>query len=54
MADAEPADEEKPPDTPRTPEPPTAVTNDALPPAGTNGAEAQGQPPQATRPSRET
>jgi DivIVA domain-containing protein len=54
VADAEPADEEKPPDTPGTPEPPAAVTNDAMPPTGPNGAEAQDQPSQATRPSRET
>jgi DivIVA domain-containing protein len=54
VADAEPADEETPTDTPGNPEPPSAVTNDTMPEAQLNGAEAQDQRPQATGPSRET
>jgi DivIVA domain-containing protein len=46
--------EETPPEQPGTPEPPAAVTNDATPPAGPNGAEAHDQRPHANRTSPET
>jgi len=54
VVDAEPGEGEKPADTPGALKPPAAVTNDAMPPAGPNGANAQDLPSQATRPSRET
>jgi DivIVA domain-containing protein len=50
-AEAEPAEEETPPERPGTPEPPAAVTTDAMPPAEPNDAEAQDQRPHATRSS---
>jgi DivIVA domain-containing protein len=53
VAEPEPA-EDTPPETPETPEPPAAVTNDATPPAGPNGADAQHQQRHATRSSPET
>jgi DivIVA domain-containing protein len=51
VAEAEPADDETPPEKPGTPDPPAAVTTDAVPPAEPNGAEAQDQRPHATRSS---
>jgi DivIVA domain-containing protein len=54
VADAEPAEDATPPENQGTPEPPAAVMNDAMPPAGPNGTEAHDQPSHATRPSRET
>jgi cell division septum initiation protein DivIVA len=54
VADAEPAEDATPPESQGTPEPPAAVMNDAMPPAGPNGTEAHDQPSHATRPSRET
>ena len=54
VADAEPAEDETRPERHQAPEPHAAVTNDAMPPAGANGGEAQNQPSHGTRPSRET
>ena len=41
VADAEPVEDETPPEERRTAEPPAAVMNDAMPPAEPDGAEAQ-------------
>jgi hypothetical protein len=54
VADAEPTEHETPPETPGTPGPPAEGAIDAVPPAAANGAEAQNQRPQATRPGTET
>jgi DivIVA domain-containing protein len=54
LADAEPAEDATPPESQGTTEPPAAVKNDAMPPAGPNGTEAHDQPSHATRPRRET
>jgi hypothetical protein len=54
VAEAGRAEDEMPPETPGIPEPPAAVTADAMPPAAPNGAEAQNQRPQGPRPGSET
>jgi DivIVA domain-containing protein len=53
-AEAAPAEDEMPPETSRSPEPPAAVTTDAMPPAAPNGADAEDHRPQATRPGPES
>jgi cell division septum initiation protein DivIVA len=54
VAEAEPTEHETPPETPGTPGPPSEGTTDAMPPAAPNGADAQNQRPQATRPRTQT
>jgi DivIVA domain-containing protein len=54
VAEAEPAEDEMPPERPGIPEVPAAVTTDAMPPAGPNGAEARNHRPQAPRSGPET
>jgi hypothetical protein len=49
VAEAEPADEETPPTTPPSAEPPATVTTHPTPRTEPNGAEAHNQPPQGTR-----
>jgi hypothetical protein len=54
VAETAAAEDEMPPETPGTPEPPAAITTDVMPPAKPNGAEAQNHRPQAPRPGPET
>jgi DivIVA domain-containing protein len=53
-AEAEPVEEEMPPEEPANPELPAAVTTDPMPQPGLNGAETQKQRPHATGTSPET
>jgi DivIVA domain-containing protein len=54
VAEAEPAEDETPPETPPTPEPPATVTTHPTPQTEPNGSEADNQPPQGTTTNPET